>query len=247
MIILKLVHWLIKLCPSLFQIIQRWIWWWKQWLQIDIRFAGIRQETQTRKIQSQNRYLNASNWQKYYHLILYSYSKFLFADKRANKLRVYNFSRVAPDREWLKNLLVDDDSTESSTDESVTEEEIRREMKLHLLRKKYRKRFFARNEVCPVAEILCYLMKFYSTCTRLVYRIVNISITVLVCYRLLIYMKIRIRATSKKKQKTKTSCRLKKGNISKLENTRRPLTRAKNLQKTMKTQWVDCVYVILGS
>lgn len=68
-------------------------------------------------------------------------------DKRADKLRVYNFSRVGADREWLQGLLLNDSSTDSNSDESVTEEEIRREMKFHLLRKKYRKRFYLKNDV----------------------------------------------------------------------------------------------------
>lgn len=68
-------------------------------------------------------------------------------EKKTDRLRVYNFSRVGPDREWLQDLLLKDDSSESTSDESVTEEEIRREMKLHFLRKKYRKRFYTSNEV----------------------------------------------------------------------------------------------------
>ncbi|XP_065225307.1 chromatin-remodeling ATPase INO80 isoform X2 [Planococcus citri] len=63
-------------------------------------------------------------------------------DKKSDKQRVYNFSRVGPDREWLQDLLLND-ATDSSDDDSVTEEEIRREMKFHLIRKKYRKRFYS--------------------------------------------------------------------------------------------------------
>lgn len=80
-------------------------------------------------------------------------------EKKTDRLRVYNFSRVGPDREWLQDLLLKDDSSESTSDESVTEEEIRREMKLHFLRKKYRKRFYTSNEVISNSyffEIVCW-------------------------------------------------------------------------------------------
>ncbi|XKL61914.1 hypothetical protein PGB90_001747 [Kerria lacca] len=66
-------------------------------------------------------------------------------ESKLDKLRIFNFSRVGPDREWLQNILLEDNSSDSS-DESVTEAEIRREMKFHLQRKKYRKRFYIRNE-----------------------------------------------------------------------------------------------------
>lgn len=75
----------------------------------------------------------------------------MITDKKSDKLRVYNFSRVGPDRDWLQDLLLNDTS-ESSDDDSVTEEEIRREMKFHLLRKKYRKRFYSNSN--DVREIV---------------------------------------------------------------------------------------------
>lgn len=123
-------------------------------------------------------------------------------EKKTDRLRVYNFSRVGSDREWLQDLLLKDDSSESTSDESVTEEEIRREMKLHFLRKKYRKCFYASNEVISssyktIILFLSSMLKVWLLQTThkmfiLNYRIDSTNIIVQDYFLLLICMTIHI-------------------------------------------------------
>ncbi|KAK9498587.1 hypothetical protein O3M35_003187 [Rhynocoris fuscipes] len=71
----------------------------------------------------------------------------------ADKLRLYNFTNVGPDRQWLQDILLTDTS-ESSGDDSeddndsceISEERLREMIKEHIYAKKYRNRFYNRQK-----------------------------------------------------------------------------------------------------
>ncbi|XP_058795965.1 chromatin-remodeling ATPase INO80 isoform X2 [Phymastichus coffea] len=71
-------------------------------------------------------------------------------EKKNNKLRVYNMSNVGEERQWLRDILVSDasdsSSSESDSDNSITEEDFQDMLKAHLLKKKYQARFYQKPE-----------------------------------------------------------------------------------------------------
>ncbi|KAL1138653.1 hypothetical protein AAG570_008715 [Ranatra chinensis] len=63
-------------------------------------------------------------------------------DRRADKIRLYNLSSVKNDRRWLQEVLLSD-SSDSSGDEEITETDLKNMLREHLLKKKYRGRFYS--------------------------------------------------------------------------------------------------------
>ncbi|XP_054271279.1 chromatin-remodeling ATPase INO80 [Macrosteles quadrilineatus] len=65
-------------------------------------------------------------------------------DRRSDKMRLYNFSHIQRDRLWLQNILVSDssDSSEDEDDKPITEKDLQEMLKLHLYKKKYKKKFY---------------------------------------------------------------------------------------------------------
>ncbi|ELU04541.1 hypothetical protein CAPTEDRAFT_220290 [Capitella teleta] len=61
------------------------------------------------------------------------------AERRADKNRLYNFSKVRKSRKWLKNVLLSDSS--SDEDEVVTEEDLQDMLRLHKMQKKCQAQF----------------------------------------------------------------------------------------------------------
>ncbi|XP_073969515.1 chromatin-remodeling ATPase INO80 isoform X3 [Rhodnius prolixus] len=68
-------------------------------------------------------------------------------DRMADKLRLYNFANVGPDRQWLQDTLLTDTSDSSPDDDScdVTEDHLREMLKQHVYTKKYRSKFYNRH------------------------------------------------------------------------------------------------------
>lgn len=62
-------------------------------------------------------------------------------DRIADKKRLYNLSNVSLDRQWLVDVLLTDTS-DSSDDEEITEEDLQDMLREHVLRNKYKKKFY---------------------------------------------------------------------------------------------------------
>lgn len=64
-------------------------------------------------------------------------------------MRLYNFSHIQRDRLWLQNILVSDssDSSEDEDDKPITEKDLQEMLKLHLYKKKYKKKFYTNPDV----------------------------------------------------------------------------------------------------
>ncbi|XP_049787289.1 chromatin-remodeling ATPase INO80 [Schistocerca cancellata] len=72
---------------------------------------------------------------------LFAYGFSTKEERRSDRVRLYNFEDVRTDRLWLRDILVSD--TSSSSDEDVPpRERLQRMLKMHVLRKKYQKKFY---------------------------------------------------------------------------------------------------------
>jgi len=72
------------------------------------------------------------------------------AERKSDKMRLYNFDNVKKNRRWLRDVLVSDTSDSSSddgNDELITEQDLQEMLRLHLLRKKYQARYYTNPEV----------------------------------------------------------------------------------------------------
>jgi len=72
---------------------------------------------------------------------------FEIAERRSDKLRLYNFSQVARERLWLRDVLVTDSEDSEDTEKWNNEERIRHLLYYHQLRRKYQKRYYSNPEV----------------------------------------------------------------------------------------------------
>ncbi|CAA9994482.1 unnamed protein product [Nesidiocoris tenuis] len=61
-------------------------------------------------------------------------------DRISDKLRLYNLTSVGNDRQWLQQVLLSD--TSESSGEEITEDDLKQMLKLHVLKRKYRKKFY---------------------------------------------------------------------------------------------------------
>lgn len=64
-------------------------------------------------------------------------------------MRLFNFAHIQCDRLWLQNILVSDSSDTSDEDSSepITEQDLQEMLKLHLYKKKYKKKFYSNPDV----------------------------------------------------------------------------------------------------
>lgn len=70
-------------------------------------------------------------------------------DRRSDKMRLFNFSHIQCDRLWLQNILVSDssDTSDEESGEPITEQDLQEMLKLHLYKKKYKKKFYSNPDV----------------------------------------------------------------------------------------------------
>ena len=77
----------------------------------------------------------------------------VLAERKSDKMRLYNFDNVKKNRRWLRDILISDTSDSSSddgNDELITEQDLQEMLRLHLLRKKYQARYYTNPEVRAV-------------------------------------------------------------------------------------------------
>lgn len=67
-------------------------------------------------------------------------------ERTADCSRLYNLSNVGDDRLWLQNILLDDNDSDEH-DDTVTEEDLKNMLKLHLYKKKCQQQFLAAKNV----------------------------------------------------------------------------------------------------
>ncbi|XP_071081185.1 chromatin-remodeling ATPase INO80-like [Haliotis cracherodii] len=63
-------------------------------------------------------------------------------ERRADKTRLYNFSRVKKSRKWLKNILLSDSSSDEDDDRTISQEELQSMLKFHKFQKKHQMHFY---------------------------------------------------------------------------------------------------------
>lgn len=68
------------------------------------------------------------------------------ADVQLDKSKLYNFSNVGPDRQWLQDMLLQTDSSEESAAE-VTHEDYQQLLKFHVHDRKHRKKYYTNKDV----------------------------------------------------------------------------------------------------
>jgi DNA helicase INO80 len=76
------------------------------------------------------------------------------AERKSDKMRLYNFDNVKKNRRWLRDVLISDtsdSSTDDGNDEQITEQDLQEMLRLHLLRKKYQARYYTNPEVKETA------------------------------------------------------------------------------------------------
>ncbi|XP_014251145.1 putative DNA helicase Ino80 isoform X2 [Cimex lectularius] len=61
-------------------------------------------------------------------------------DRISDKLRLYNINNVGPDRRWLQDVLLSD--TSDSSDDEITEEDLKVMLRQHVMMKKHRNSFY---------------------------------------------------------------------------------------------------------
>lgn len=76
-------------------------------------------------------------------------------------MRLFNFAHIQCDRLWLQNILVSDssDTSDEESSEPITEQDLQEMLKLHLYKKKYKKKFYSN----PDVSISTYCT-FYTYC-----------------------------------------------------------------------------------
>lgn len=89
-------------------------------------------------------------------IVLMTYA--LLAERKSDKMRLYNFDNVKKNRRWLRDVLISDTSDSSSddgNDDLITEQDLQDMLRLHLLRKKYQARYYTNPEVREIVYSGC--------------------------------------------------------------------------------------------
>ncbi|KAK3093780.1 hypothetical protein FSP39_020132, partial [Pinctada imbricata] len=68
------------------------------------------------------------------------------AERKADKTRLYNFTKVKKGRKWLKNILLSDSSSDED-DKPITEEDFQTMLKIHKYQRKHQIHFYQDNEL----------------------------------------------------------------------------------------------------
>lgn len=68
-------------------------------------------------------------------------------ERRCDRLRLYNFSKVKKSRQWLKDILLSDSSDTDDSTDSITEEDLHDMLKLHKLQKSTQAEFYKNPEL----------------------------------------------------------------------------------------------------
>ncbi|KAL5008979.1 hypothetical protein ScPMuIL_014560 [Solemya velum] len=69
------------------------------------------------------------------------------AERRADKTRLYNFSKVKRSRKWLKNILLSDSSSDEDEERPITKEELHTMLKTHKYQRKHQMQFYQDTEL----------------------------------------------------------------------------------------------------
>ena len=78
-------------------------------------------------------------------LVIVINNSIFLAERKSDKMRLYNFDSVKKNRRWLRDVLISDTSDSSSDDGNdglITEQDFQEMLRLHLLRKKYQARYY---------------------------------------------------------------------------------------------------------
>ncbi|XP_060081949.1 chromatin-remodeling ATPase INO80-like [Ylistrum balloti] len=77
------------------------------------------------------------------------------AERKADKTRLYNFSRVKKGRKWLKNILLSDSSSDEDEEKEIRQEDLHAMLKIHKHQRKHQMQFYQDNEL--------HQFQYYST------------------------------------------------------------------------------------
>lgn len=100
-------------------------------------------------------------------IVLMTYT--LLAERKSDKMRLYNFDNVKKNRRWLRDVLISDTSDSSSddgNDDLITEQDLQDMLRLHLLRKKYQARYYTNPEVKEIVYFVCSISTNYCIRVR---------------------------------------------------------------------------------
>ncbi|XP_041352377.1 chromatin-remodeling ATPase INO80-like [Gigantopelta aegis] len=64
------------------------------------------------------------------------------AERKADKTRLFNFSRVKRSRKWLKNILLSDSSSDEDEDKPITNDDFQMMLQVHEFQRKHQKHFY---------------------------------------------------------------------------------------------------------
>ncbi|XP_072030901.1 chromatin-remodeling ATPase INO80-like [Amphiura filiformis] len=88
------------------------------------------------------------------------------AERKSDKRRLYNFSKVRKGRKWLKNILLSDSSDSSDTDEEapINQEDYHEMLRLHIFKRQTQSKFYTEGEE-PLWHCSTWLQQYqyYST------------------------------------------------------------------------------------
>ncbi|KAJ8045776.1 Chromatin-remodeling ATPase INO80 [Holothuria leucospilota] len=86
------------------------------------------------------------------------------SERKTDKRKLYNFSKVKKNRRWLKNLLLSDssDSSDSEEDQPINKWELKQMVKVHKLKKQYTKQFYTDPELKQYMYYGSGLVSFYD-------------------------------------------------------------------------------------
>lgn len=93
-------------------------------------------------------------------VVLMTYA--FLAERKSDKMRLYNFDNVKKNRRWLRDVLISDTSDSSSddgNDDMITEQDLQDMLRLHLLRKKYQARYYTNPEVKEIVYFGCNILQ----------------------------------------------------------------------------------------
>lgn len=68
------------------------------------------------------------------------------AERKADKTRLYNFSRVKKSRRWLRNILLSDSSSDEDEEKPITNEDLQTMLKIHKYQRKHQMMFYQDSE-----------------------------------------------------------------------------------------------------
>ncbi|XP_071833817.1 chromatin-remodeling ATPase INO80-like isoform X2 [Apostichopus japonicus] len=86
------------------------------------------------------------------------------SERKTEKRKLYNFSKVKKNRRWLKNLLLSDSSESSDSDdqEPMNKWELKQMLRVHKLKKQYTKQFYSDPELKQYMYYGSSLVSFYD-------------------------------------------------------------------------------------